>query len=152
MFAISVSLVFKLDSFNNFDERSDSFLELLSDPVSRQVKILEDPRIMYRLVSDNFIQFDNILGEIKPLQTDSWKFFHSVTNGNIVPSCHTAGAISCNVQWSNESLFDYALMHWIPKIWNIAIIARSCIADFCPFWKLLLKSLLTSLFYLTVEK
>ena len=55
MFAMSVSLVFKLDAFNNFDERSDSFLELLSDPVSRQVKILEDPRIMYWLVSDNFI-------------------------------------------------------------------------------------------------
>ena len=43
MFAISVSLVFKLDAFNNFDERS------------RQVKILEDPRIMYWIVSDNSI-------------------------------------------------------------------------------------------------
>ena len=121
-------------------------------PVNWRIITLEEPRIMYGPVSNNLNYRDNLLGEIKPLQTDCWKFFHSVTNGNIVPSCHTAGVISCSVQWSNESLFDYALMHWIPKIWNIAFIARSCIADFCPFWKLLLKSLLTSLFYLTVEK
>ena len=138
---------------NNFDEGSDSFVKMLSDHTCQLANYnFGRTTHLYGPVSNNLNYRDNLLGEIKPLQTDCWKFFHSVTNGNIVPGCHTAGAISCSVQWSNESPFDYALMHWIPKIWNIAFIARSCIADFCPFWKLLLKSLLTSLFYLTVEK